>query len=68
MKKFTILSAAFIVMLSWQLNAQITLDLKVFLEGPYVNPEMSTVLNSTGQLPTSQPYLSNPGIISEVSL
>ncbi len=32
------------------------LNLKVFLEGPYVNDEMAPYLNAPGVLPLSQPY------------
>ena len=38
----------------------ITLNLKVFLEGPFDNAEMNTGLNSTGNLPLSQPYNTLP--------
>ena len=32
------------------------LDLKVYLEGPYLGPYMSTVLNIVGYVPLNQPY------------
>jgi hypothetical protein len=35
---------------------KIVLDLKVFLEGPFDNSDMKTVLNVAGLLPLSQPY------------
>ncbi len=37
----------------------IELNLKIYMEGPYENQQMSTILNSSGLLPFSQPY-SNP--------
>ena len=38
----------------------INLDLLVYLEGPYSGTEMSTGLNSGGELPLSQPYNDPP--------
>jgi hypothetical protein len=38
----------------------INLDLLVYLEGPYSSTEMSTGLNSGGELPLSQPYNTSP--------
>lgn len=35
-------------------------DLKVFLEGPYSGGSMSTDLNTNGDLPTGQPYNTDP--------
>ena len=35
-------------------------DLKVFIEGPYMGPAMSTVLNVLGYLPLGQPYNTAP--------
>jgi len=35
-------------------------DLKVFLEGPFIGTEMTTLLNSYGLLPLNQPYNINP--------
>ena len=35
---------------------EITLDLKAYLEGPFIETEMTTFLNTTGNIPTSQPY------------
>ena len=32
------------------------LDLKVLLDGPYIGPNMSTTLNSSGYVPLNQPY------------
>jgi hypothetical protein len=37
-----------------------TIDLKVFLEGPFNGTDMNTTLNSQGQLPTTQPYNTDP--------
>ncbi len=34
----------------------ISLDLLVYLEGPYVGPDMATDLNSAGLIPLSQPF------------
>lgn len=39
---------------------RINLDLKVFLEGPFVDAEMSTLLNTNGILPLTQPYAPEP--------
>ncbi|MBN1338240.1 MAG: hypothetical protein JXA03_02890, partial [Bacteroidales bacterium] len=36
------------------------LDLKVFLEGPYLGPFMSTMLNIAGYMPLAQPYNTTP--------
>ena len=39
----------------------LTLSVKVFLQGPYIgNSTMSTILNSKGLIPTSQPYNNPP--------
>ena len=38
------------------ISTQMKLDIKVFLEGPYNNNEMTTVLNILGYLPVEQPY------------
>ncbi|MCD4736091.1 MAG: fibronectin type III domain-containing protein, partial [Bacteroidales bacterium] len=37
-----------------------TIDLKIFLEGPFNGTQMNTTLNAKGQLPTSQPYNTYP--------
>ncbi len=41
-------------------SAMITLNLKVYLEGPYSGSQMTTDLNSSGQIPLSQPYNTAP--------
>ncbi|MBN3034817.1 MAG: hypothetical protein JW861_04470 [Bacteroidales bacterium] len=38
----------------------ITLNLKAYLEGPYIGPYMRTNLNMQGMLPLSQPYNNSP--------
>ncbi|HET6273646.1 MAG TPA: hypothetical protein VFG32_11735, partial [Bacteroidota bacterium] len=38
----------------------ITVDVKVFLQGPYSGTTMSPTLNSSGLLPLSQPYTASP--------
>ncbi|MBN3036250.1 MAG: hypothetical protein JW861_11750 [Bacteroidales bacterium] len=63
MKAFTTIRIALafaITFLSSESHAQITLDLKVYLEGPYNGTEMNTGLNSSGYLPLSQPYNTAP--------
>ena len=40
--------------------ATIELNLKIYLEGPYSNPQMSTMLNFSGLLPLLQPYNVSP--------
>ncbi len=56
MKKFTIFTATLIVALTLQLNAQVTLDLKVLLEGPFNGISMNTGLNVQNLIPLTQPY------------
>jgi hypothetical protein len=36
------------------------LNLKIYLEGPFLNGEMTTQLNTSGLVPTSQPYSGSP--------
>jgi hypothetical protein len=62
MKKFTISCIALITVLSLQLNAQIFLNLKVFLEGPFNGTSMNTSLNDQNLIPLSQPYNVSPWI------
>lgn len=45
---------------SWRTFPIATADIKMFLEGPYDSGNMSTMLNSRGQLPLLQPYNSSP--------
>jgi uncharacterized protein (TIGR02145 family) len=40
--------------------SQTTLDLKVFLEGPYFNGQMTTFLNWSGNIPLLHPYQVSP--------
>jgi predicted outer membrane repeat protein len=42
------------------ITSGISLDVKVYLEGPYEGPLMGTQLNSSGYLPLSQPYNTLP--------
>ena len=56
MKKNSIIPVILIIMLSLQLNAQITLNLKAFLEGPINGSAMNTALNVQNLIPLSQPY------------
>jgi uncharacterized protein (TIGR02145 family) len=56
MKKFTIFTFAFFAALALQLNAQITLNLKTYLEGPFFSTQMTPFLNVLGYIPTGQPY------------
>jgi uncharacterized protein (TIGR02145 family) len=60
MKRFTIFTASLIAALALQLNAQITLDLKVFLEGPFNGTTMNTALNVQNLIPLIQPYNVSP--------
>ncbi len=43
-----------------QLNAQVTLNLKAYLEGPFFSTQMTPFLNVLGYLPTGQPYNTAP--------
>lgn len=56
MKRIIFFNIALIVAYALQLNAQITLDLKVFLEGPFNGTTMNTTLNAQNLIPLSQPY------------
>ncbi len=56
MKRITIFTATLMAALALQVNAQITLDLKVFLEGPFNGTMMNTTLNTQNMIPLSQPY------------
>jgi hypothetical protein len=38
----------------------ITVNTKIFLQGPYSGSSMSTTLNTSGYIPTSQPYNTSP--------
>ena len=52
--QFLTVTVMFLIIL--QINAQVTLELKVFLEGPFNGTEMSAALNSDGLIPLTQPY------------
>lgn len=43
-----------------QENKAVTLDIKIFLQGPYINNSMSDELNKKNKLPLSQPYYRPP--------
>lgn len=43
-----------------QENKEVTMDIKVFLQGPYRNNSMSDELNKENQIPLSQPYDRTP--------
>lgn len=45
------------------IEGDVDVSLKVFLEGPYSGTNMTTTLNSSGYLPLSQPYNSDPTAI-----
>ncbi len=60
MKKFTIVLVALIAFLGLHLNAQVLLNLKVFLEGAFNGTSMNTTLNTENLIPLNQPYNSVP--------
>jgi uncharacterized protein (TIGR02145 family) len=39
---------------------QASIDITVFLEGPFINNQMATSLNTLGYLPLNQPYIGSP--------
>jgi hypothetical protein len=41
-------------------RSPLTVNAKVFLEGPYVSGSMNTTLNTNGGLPLAQPYYTSP--------
>jgi hypothetical protein len=45
------------------IEGDVEVDLKVFLEGPFMTSSMSTDLNDAGLLPLNQPYNSDPSAI-----
>jgi len=49
-----------IVPVTLEVISSISLDIKVFLEGPYLGTEMYRFLNTYGYLPLSQPYNTSP--------
>jgi hypothetical protein len=60
MKKLILFIIANFTILSFNLNAQFYLDLKVFLEGPYNGTTMNTLLNAHNLIPLSQPFNTDP--------
>jgi uncharacterized protein (TIGR02145 family) len=56
MKKITIITIVLIVLISLRINAQITVNLKVLLEGPFNGATMNTDLNVQNLIPLTQPY------------
>jgi uncharacterized protein (TIGR02145 family) len=60
MRKITIITASLIIALIFHVNAQITLDLKVFLEGPFNGSGMNTTLDAQNLIPLTQPYNDAP--------
>lgn len=54
------LSGVLIIFLTIKLNAQITINLKAFLEGPFNSSSMNTVLNNQNLISLSQPYNDSP--------
>jgi uncharacterized protein (TIGR02145 family) len=63
MKKSTkslILAGLAVIMLTMQSSAQVTLNLRVYLEGPFNGASMNTDLNVQSLIPLNQPYNSAP--------
>jgi hypothetical protein len=54
--KHVFLSALFIFVISFLFAQNINLDIKVMLEGPYSESQMSNSLNAQGLIPNHQPY------------
>ncbi len=48
------------LMLQIAIAQTVQLNIKVFIEGPYHNGQMTPFLNVLGHLPTSQPYNTAP--------
>ena len=55
-----IVSMMLITLIAFEINAQTTLNLKVFLEGPFNGTFMNTGLNTAGLIPLAQPYNAAP--------
>jgi uncharacterized protein (TIGR02145 family) len=68
MKRFTIFTVSLIEAFALQLNAQIILDLKVFLEGPFNGTTMKTDLNVQNLIPLTQPFSVAPWIYNGTEL
>jgi uncharacterized protein (TIGR02145 family) len=63
MKTFTFnktFSSALVILLSLHLHGQVTVDLRVFIEGPFELIEMNTDLNVAGYIPLQQPFNTMP--------
>lgn len=45
------------------MEGEVEVDIRVFLEGPYIGPNMSTTLNTLGYLPLGQPYNADPAAV-----
>jgi hypothetical protein len=60
MKSFVILLHFLLALLSMQIYAQVSFDLKVLFEGPFIGTNMTTILNAEGLIPLSQPYNNVP--------
>jgi uncharacterized protein (TIGR02145 family) len=60
MKKIYAFLTYIAILLSFAIRAQITVDLKAFLEGPFFTTEMTPWLNGWGYLPLDQPYDASP--------
>jgi uncharacterized protein (TIGR02145 family) len=60
MKKISNIPVVLMLILSLQVNAQISLSLKVFLQGPYIGTAMNAALNAQNLIPLNQPYNVSP--------
>jgi uncharacterized protein (TIGR02145 family) len=60
LSKSTFLTGMVAMLLALQMNAQITLDLKVFLEGPFNGSAMNTGLNVHDLIPLNHPFNVSP--------
>ena len=45
---------------SGEVTVPLSINTKIYLQGPFNGSNLNTILNSSGYLPLSQPYLSNP--------
>jgi uncharacterized protein (TIGR02145 family) len=60
MKRFKFFSIALYAIIALQLNAQVSFNIKVYLEGPFNGTEMTSDLNSASLIPLTQPYSVSP--------
>jgi uncharacterized protein (TIGR02145 family) len=60
MKKFYAFLTTIALLLSCAIKAQITVDLEVYLEGPYFSGALTPWLNGWGYLPLDHPYDASP--------